>query len=231
MTHSEERKRNNHERNGHEDTSNPKHSWYNPLRIIRWHNGLDNIDRFTFWIAILTFFLVVMTGVQVLSYIESERAFLSIEEIGFIHGEPSVEPDGITIKMGIKNFGKHVAVITQMNAEPSFYIGKKGLDASPDYDDRNIIKWVTSPIPPQIQRTVIFGPATENTPVPKEEIISGTKNGKIPFHVFGFIDYDTGYRLSSGRVGFCFTYIPESQRRVARQSFKACDNPNYTYTH
>jgi hypothetical protein len=231
VTHPEDPQRKDHENNRTEDHGNSKYSIYNPIRIAKWHGSLEPIDRFTFRITIFTFFLMISSIMQVVSYVETERAYLSIDDISLTLGEPSTDEGGLGFIMIIRNTGKHVAVIRQLNVQPSVFIVKKDLPEYPTYLEKQNIKTVIPPIAPQEQRFARLDHGKQEFGIPTEDVVKGAKNGAIPLRVFGFIDYDTGYWFPHGRIGYCFVYIPESKRSpILVQRFAACDNPNYTYT-
>jgi hypothetical protein len=227
VTHSEDSQRTNHESNGAEGNDSPKYFRYNPMRIIQWYRNLKDIDRFTFWIVVLTFFLVVMTGVQVLSYVESERAQILIEDIIVKDVDPFLLNPVDTILV-LKNVGRHIAVITKVNLRVGFFIINKDLPKYPDYPDQFNISAVFTPVLPGGTYPMFIKNVAEPFTIPMEVVIKGVNDGTIPLRVFGVIEYDTGYWLSFGTIGFCFTYIPPS-KRVSNQKFQACDNQRYTY--
>jgi hypothetical protein len=64
-----------------------------------------------------------------------------------------------------------------------------------------------------------------------EQRLAGILSGEIPVRAWGFIEYNTGYpNWRAGKTGFCFEYIPQSQR-ISAQSFKVCNKQNYTYSY
>ena len=81
MTDPEQSQGNNQQVNDaeHEHSSN-RHS-YNPISIIisliKWYRNLDDIGKFSLWMAVFTGLLFTATVVQIRAYIESERAFWS----------------------------------------------------------------------------------------------------------------------------------------------------------
>src|SRR5579863_2304567 len=228
MTDSEQSQGNNHEGNDAERKQDSGYCSYNPMRIIKWHRNLKDIDRFTFWIAVFTFFLFMSTIVQVLAYIESERAYLVIEDINFMRGEPSGDEGGLGLVMVIKNVGKHEAVVKELNVKSGVFIIQKQLPDYPNYVNEHPIRTVIPPIPPQEQRTAFMSEAPQEFAIPREDVLKGVTSGNIPLRVFGFIDYGTGYWFS-GRVGFCFVYVPANKRLFTNSpKFQACDNPHYT---
>ena len=82
--------------------------WPHP---VRWFRSLDSTEKFTFVVAVFTAVLALATCVQVWAFIQSERAFLVVDNPRFRTGEPTADrPDLI---MTLKNPGKKVAAVQE----------------------------------------------------------------------------------------------------------------------
>jgi hypothetical protein len=196
------------------------------IRLWQWIRnritGLGAIEVFTGVLALSTVF-------QVLAFIHSERAYLIISDIRFLHSEPTADPDGYDLVMIIKNIGKHVALISELEIKPAFFVIRKTLPEIPNYNIGTIEK-VVPPIVPDKDVTVhIHAKGVTNSTITDEERLRGVISGDIPVRVFGYVEYDIGYlSFSKGIIGFCFEYIPRGTRPDIT-TFETCNDKNYTY--
>jgi hypothetical protein len=93
----------------------------------------SKFKRATLILAIFTGLLAVATWMQVLAFIRSEQAYLVlVGDPYFFLGTPSAESGGFNFGLTIKNIGKHVAVITELNITPYSYVHQK-LPDTPKY--------------------------------------------------------------------------------------------------
>lgn len=185
--------------------------------------------------AVLTFVLAILAALQAYSFIESERAYLVVDNVAFKHIEPSLAPDGLDLVIAVKNVGKHLALVTKFAVKPLFGTQHKELPETPNYEG-GILGKVVPPIVPTGQITVnahSMGirplPGQRDEDVSATNIIIGVINGDIPLWIIGFLDYDLGYPwFHQGAVGYCQQYIPEKSR-VGDNRFETCNSPKYTY--
>jgi hypothetical protein len=164
--------------------------------------------------------------------IESARAFLVIKDISYVHGEPSAVEGGRDFTLTIRNVGKHVAIVTEMDTEPFYGIVSKVLKETPQY--YNSISLVVPPIAPDSDTTVRahIGGDISITPVQPMEpqaFMIGVNDGSIPIWIYGRVRYETGFPGHSGEVGFCEKFVPSSQRGITPYTFITCEYPKYTY--
>src|ERR1700722_14047691 len=89
--------------------------------------------RATRVMASFTVVLVIVTIFQAYSFVESERAYLTISDISFIENQPTSKPGGLDILIVLKNSGKHVAQILSVSAVPAFAFPNPAFRESPDY--------------------------------------------------------------------------------------------------
>lgn len=215
--------------NDNEETQEPANYFrFSPMRPIQGYRKLKPIERFNFWIACFTLVLTCMAVLQIAAYIETERAYMIVEDVKLFAGEPSTDDGGLDMGIFMENVGKHLAVITDFTVVIEIQIVDKHLPDYPDYKHGTSSKLVVRPQVAQ-QKTMI--PVRENKappPIPREDIIRGIKDGTIPLHIYGAIKYRHGYFMLGGVSGYCFTYIPVTKRRI-NKSFNTCENQNYTY--
>lgn len=191
------------------------------------------------WTRCLVLVGVITLGVfsfQLLAFIESERGYLVAKRVDFVTGEPLDQSDGLSVRLLLRNVGKHTAIATKFKATAGIFVVHKELHKFPVYAHDVTGLVVIPPLLPDDDKVVFLrqsGQINNETDQPlktKSQIVAGITDGSIPFRVWGLIDYETGYlSWRSGQLGFCFEYVPISRR--FGDSFKTCDNPNYTYSH
>lgn len=207
-----------------------KYSRFNPMRIREWYKCLDSIEKFNFLIMLFTGILSGIGLLQYVAYIETERAYLIIEEIRLFHNEPVVQAGGLDVAVPVKNVGKHIALITDFKIAIELGIINKDLPVYPDYTRTTIGSITIAPIASQKGALV---PVREKDkgppPIPREELIRGINEGTYSLDVYGVVQYKTGYFWFEGMTGFCFHYMPIGKRTNSSQSFNTCQSQNYTY--
>jgi hypothetical protein len=199
--------------------------WPHP---IRWFSSLARADKFTFVVAIFTVVLALATCIQVWAFIQSERAFLVVDKLRFLSGEPSTDgPFPLILTM--QNPGRNVATVKEMKIAIQLALHHQQLPDEPDYTNA-----VKVPVPPSIApgrdfNISINGNLPNAANVFRAQVVSELLAGEDSFHVFGLIKYDNGYTIiGSSEVGFCFSYTPPKERFV--DTFQTCDKPKYIYT-
>jgi len=186
------------------------------------------------WTGVVGAFTVLLfsvTALQTYSFIESERAFLTVKSITFVDGEPSPEGHRDFVIL-IHNSGKHVAMVSDMRVTARYGIIHRTLDDAPHYPAARQEYIVPPIVPASDSRIVANAVFNERNPAPLSpaEMAQGLLDGSIPLWIYGFIEYDIGYvRWSPGKVGFCSQFLSLSRRRGQPSNFLTCDNPNYTY--
>jgi hypothetical protein len=181
-----------------------KRSWRHP----------DHVARFTFWVATFTFLLAGIGLIQVWAFIQSERAFLSIDDILFTPSGPTDRRAIFTIR--VKNSGRSTA-----NVKHNVYRVNLELPSTPDY-------YVT-------MREVTLAPVVGNgtarydaridvTPDHAAEFVAAL-DGNSLFYFYGLIEYEDEFSLIGfKKLGWCFRYDTESR------NFRSCNNAIYTYS-
>jgi hypothetical protein len=196
----------------------------------------DPIALFTAMVAAFTLALVAVTGMSVWAYMQSERAELFVRDVRFAYGEPRDQARAFDLVMVIKNVGKHIATVTDINMSPIVHVQHKELAETPSYPPQSLVK-TAPPIPPDGEVTVNgilggFKPLPDAPPITDSERAAGILSGNYPMDVIGFVKYNTGFSaFGPSTVGYCFHYVPPSTRLPGEPQFRICDNPNYTYSH
>jgi hypothetical protein len=231
--------------------NNPhKFSWvckYSGIAIRMLRTILTSVDALV-WVtsalvvvSVLQYFTLEKTddtlNRQITTSIESERAFLIVQGVSFLHGEPAISLGGLDFNLVVRNTGRHVGTITKMVIAPAFFTNpdpsKRNLPDIPDYAVPVFHK-TAPPIPPLDQTNIVLqmrevvseiGVSWDSI---KEDRINGTVKGTYPLRVYGYIDYETGFATQAGVVGFCFEYIPPAKRVLLQ--FETCDSKYYTFT-
>src|ERR1700730_13867978 len=75
-------------------------------RISSYERGML---RWTRIVAAFTVVSAAIAGLYAYSFIQSERAFLTVPDVAFANSEPSSGPNGIATIVTIENVGKHTA--------------------------------------------------------------------------------------------------------------------------
>jgi hypothetical protein len=202
----------------------PKKRWYEEPTTL-----------FTFMVALFTLALALATYINAWAYIQSERAQLFVRDVRFAHGEPNAAEGGFDVVVVIKNVGRHIATVTDLNVSPVLHIHAKELRETPNYPSQPLIR-SAPPIPPDGEVTVNGKLAEFKAMAPDVELLSEPErikavlSGEIPTDVYGYISYNNGFSVfGPSVVGYCFHYIPPSTRLPGQSQFQICDNPNYTY--
>ena len=202
-------------------------------RIGRYERGML---RWSAAVAAFTGFSVIAAFINVYSFIESERAFLTVPDVAFANSEPSNGPNGIAIIVTIKNVGKHIAAGINLTLNSAFFGIKRDLPPNPVDENSLVTPLIIPPIAPDgTWRGTIFEISeiknqSGGQMKPRNELIKDIVDGNIPFRVWGKIKYDLGFpSLTTGKTGFCYEFVP-MQSRVIGQTFRVCENlSKYTY--
>jgi len=186
--------------------------------------------RSTVVTAVFTGVLTLLAFIQAYSFIESERAFLILEDLRFLHVEPTSEPDGYDLILKVKNVGKHTAIVSEFDLRPGFFVIHKTLPDVPPYDGAKIDTLIPPVGPDEIKTINAHAIVKPSKNISDADRLAGVLSGDVPLRVFGFIEYDIGYpSFRSGKLGFCQEYVPISRRKNG-PPFETCNHPAYTYT-
>jgi len=170
------------------------------------------------------------------SFIESERAFLTVPDVAFANSEPSSGPNGLAVIVTIKNVAKHTATGINIKVNSALFGVNKDLPPVP-IDENSLVKPIFIPpiAPDGTWQGIIFevGDIKNKSDKPmksRAELINDVIDGNIPFRAWGVIEYDLGFpSWTTGTTGFCYEFVP-IKSRVIGQRFRVCDNlPKYTY--
>lgn len=159
-------------------------------------------------VGVFTAVLAVVGAIQAWSFIESERAFVSVGVTGFgQNGFAANKKLGFVLR--VENGGRSPAFITAVSGRP--YIGNR-LPETPVYLAPNG-KNGTGAIAPGGARTVSF---TETTKGTEGQLIDDynfgiINSGASRLYVFGFVEYTDDFSIWGRRyVGFCQVYDPKN---------------------
>ena len=170
--------------------------------LVKWFYGLEPIEKFTAILCVIGVF-------QLLAFIQSERAFLSVANMKPIN-QNSVAT--FPLRVGIKNGGKSTATgILKIYIRPI-------LPETPEYKDGS-----ETPLPPITAgdvSTVFF-----DLPIPANDI-ARIKSGDLPFYIFGTIEYSDEF-YGKRTTGFCYVFNPKSD--PTDSLFNGCKQQKYTY--
>jgi hypothetical protein len=198
--------------------------WPHP---IRWFRSLTRPDKFTFVVACFTVVLALATCVNVWAFIQSERAFLVVDNLRFLSGEPTTDGP-FPLILTIQNPGRNVATVKEIKLAIYLGLHHQQLPDEPDYT--NAIKVTVLPsIGPGLDHQIPIRGTLNVASNFRAQVVSDLLSGEDSFYVFGEIQYDNGYNvIGVSEVGFCFSYAQPSQRFI--ETFEACDKSKYTYT-
>ena len=172
--------------------------------------------------------LLIVAALQYRAYVKTESAFLVVPNLRFVGGEPTSDGPA-TLIMTIKNAGKNVAVVKEINVSTHIGVRQKELPDEPDYEKMIDIA-VMPPVAPGITYPfVLRGDPVNPGNTFSPQIVSDIISGKDPFYVFGFIEYNNGYNfILHAKIGYCFVYMTPTQR--VGDTFEVCKRPKYTYS-
>jgi hypothetical protein len=183
----------------------------------------DKIIRFAWWLAAFTFSLAVVTLLQSLAFIQSERAVVYVN-IEAIIPNPVVADKPISVAITVFNKGHSQAFITDGRAEVGFYYF--------DIPDKPTFKKtaynLSGPIPSDRgYRHWQIGPSEVLNWAQVGEI----ESGRAKVAVFGYVTYVDDFTIFGPRsVGFCGTYEAQQGNDILPEPpFLECQKPGYIY--
>lgn len=181
-------------------------------RPIRWWGSLVPIDKFTFVVAFFTGLLFIATSIQVWAFIQSERAFISLDSVT-INKLEAGKP--LVIQIVVKNSGKSTATTAVV-----FYNSDIQLPLHRKYGPNK------AELPPVISGGTITFRFFNPDPL-TEDNIRALATGAIDFYVWGYIAFEDEFSIFGHRiVGFCVVHDRDSGI-----GFETCHTKEYTYTH
>jgi hypothetical protein len=187
----------------------------------------DRMIRFTWWVAVCTFCIAIVGGIQAYAFIQSERAFLLPVSAHF-EGTMLTPDKQLELWLEIKNSGHSTAVIDSLNVS----YAADALPTSPNYSRDASIAFapiIGGGISPAHSKST--WPDGRPFSLPKYDV-DRIQNKSTRFQAFGFIEYHDDFSwLWFGRprkTGFCYIYNPEG---LPASSFDPCPEKNYTYAY
>jgi len=160
----------------------------------------DRVARFTWWVAVFTGLLFVTAFLQTWAFIQSERAYLSVGNFGFVGGLNPTNQLALAFK--IRNSGKSAANPTHMSISWALLL------TSP-LRQRPVMSLAVNPIPAGDTQQHLFRAYDDNgTPsVLPQAIIDAIQKEEIRFYVYGAITYEDDF-LPERTTEFCYKYLP-----------------------
>lgn len=169
--------------------------------------GNENFDvamlRWTRVVGLFTAVLAIVGAVQAWSFIQSERAYLTVTNPSFIDG--FVPNKQMVLMFLIKNTGRSPAELRNVAVTT-----KEKLIYPLKYD--KMFEIGASPVAVGASEPYIYKGLNEKGDpfLMSEATISGVNSGNIKLYVFGFADYVDDFSVfGSRRSYFCYLYNPE----------------------
>jgi hypothetical protein len=167
-----------------------------------------------------------------------ERAILLVDGIDLSNSR--AEPDtlnGLNFVITLQNGGRSIATIDEVRVIPLIHGQRPGvLSDRPNYHAASIPVVIPPVITSKTFYLVVgmqgFLPAPGFTvDVPDTNtIVQRVRSGDMPFDIYGVIRYKAGVGWDwNGATGFCYRYVPLSQRSV--RQFEVCEQRDYTYAY
>lgn len=181
---------------------------------------LEPIDRFTRLVAWFTGGLVLIGGLNVWAFIQSEKSFLSVkfDPLGLEAGKP------IEIGLTIHNSGHSEAMV--MNFITNLHLNKT-LPQVPDYRT-NTDPIISPPIERDGTTKITFSPIVGIQAVAaSEDQVRALNSRQLNLYVFGFIRYKDAFTPFGSTVGFCAVYKPP--HGSIPPTWETCQENSYTY--
>jgi hypothetical protein len=176
---------------------------------VQWLRSLNNIDGFTGLLAIFTGLLVLVAGLQLLAFVQSERAFLVIDNVRFYGDDPAVHGSSPLI-FKIKNPGRTVATVTEQNVSSTLLPYRGELPDNTQLT-RTPNDLVLLSIAPGNEITLRVIPS--NPDVLTDQVVAALLRGDYTLYIYGFYKYYNGFDLfGPSKTGYCYKYVPPSQQ-------------------
>ena len=175
-------------------------------------------------VGIFTGVLAVVGFLQTWAFVQSERSFLTIQNIAF-DGQRPVAIKPIIIWYFMKNSGRSPGII-----EDEVFNVATNLPATPSYVGHT--DFTSPPMIPDNEERGAFAPKMPNGLSAALDVptLRGIETGTLRFYFFGYIKYSDSFWLFGNRkTGFCFVYLPNGVPGV--YTFSPCQNWGYTYAY
>jgi hypothetical protein len=194
---------------------------------VRWFTKLQQIDKFTFIVAVFTVILAAATCIQVWAFIQSERAFVTIAAFN-IEGGPLSSGKQVSITIRVINPGKGVGIVTDLRAILDIRDADKELPVEPEYGhaDESVVPPIPSgaAIPRNFEFYIKGNPGGALT----EKQVTEINSGHSFMRIYGYIEYtDDFWIVGNRRFGYCAIYNPKGTPSMPL--FNVCIEKAYTY--
>jgi hypothetical protein len=181
--------------------------------------------RWTKVVAIFTAVLAIVGALQFWSFVQSERASLSVVGIAFMGGLPQAGTKSIHLVVNIRNSGRSTALVP----EAAFNLRFGSLSDRPDYLPG--IKIAIAPIPAD-GITNTHAEFVLPNPIAKTDA-DNISSGALQISFYGYIKYSDEFGLFGHKtLGYCSYYVavPTLPTPSGSEQFDTCTEPNYTYS-
>lgn len=175
------------------------------------------IVRLTGMITLFTFALALIAGLQLLTFIQSERAFVAPASTNFATElVPGIAH--LPMYLDIQNSGRSTAFVEELSVAITH-----NLPSKPQYFDTINIAF------PPIVAGGVSRRSSKFVTGWNQETIDEITSGALNFYIYGVIKYSDGYTIFGPTItGFCFVYIPGAGSNST--AFETCKEPAYTYS-
>jgi hypothetical protein len=196
-----------------------------PRRKIWLFRQSDPVAGFTAWIAIFTAILMLISGIQVWAFVQSERAFVypwtTLSPTALIADKQAI------VTMNVQNSGHSGASIIDVNL--TYFFSKDPLPEEPAYIEgaQNAV------VGPIAQNMVLKAVVPLHDKFGVQQIFNQTNidtinDGTYKLYVFGWIKYTDDFSLWGPKTtGFCGVYAPG---QTTDNTFFNCGRMAYVYT-
>jgi hypothetical protein len=185
-------------------------------------------------VAVFTFILAIFTGVQVLAFISSERAFVAVT-LATANEKLVSSTDPVVLHFVLQNSGKSTAMVSDFNA--TGLIGPNPLSLTPQYEPEH--SSINGPIiagGAHLGTQRLHAKGSEAPFILSPAQLDPINQNTVKFFIFGFVEYKDSFSLLGWRgifgtrvTGFCMVYNPSNDPKFGM--WEDCDNPKYIYAY
>jgi hypothetical protein len=193
----------------------------------RFYRDYEPIEKFTFWLMLATLGLVAVGGLQVWSFVESERAALTINLTG-IEGEKLAVGKPIVVQVSIENSGKGIAFFQDgaVDTRTSQLIPEKPQYLMGTFDVQGPIAAGAT-----VSGTVAVKNHLGNIAILTQPVVDDLNGGAHTAFAYGYIRYNDGFSklpfFGSKAIYFCGRMVTNGG--LAPVTFNGCGNPAYVH--
>jgi len=178
--------------------------------------------KWTRVVGVFTAVLAIVAGFQAWAFVQSERAFLSVQNFRF---DGALTPDKqLVLAYAIVNSGRSTAIPHDVNVTLT-----TGLLDRPEYGDN--VRFAIGPI---AQSTEVPGfyfsqDGRGNPRIITADEVAKFMEGRTKFYVYGYVEYEDDFSLIGYRkTGFCYLFVPE-RSGGGKSAFRPCTEKQYTF--